>query len=183
MVSQETAAAIWSAYREIAAAEKLLTDLAEEQRRASLDKHAPTLKDAFGHRRHLQLGVPTGESAHRLFDVRPTLADSVIRAHIGNQRAALAEANERARVELAADVRPPVAGDRNEAAPKVVGELCMSIVDDLDLPQKAYERYLENLQNTPARDDWWEISSEKRAAWRAAVLVAVEAALRHAGVV
>lgn len=36
MVSQETAAAIWSAYREIAAAEKLLTDLAEEQRRASL---------------------------------------------------------------------------------------------------------------------------------------------------
>ena len=178
MVSQETAAAIWSAYREIAAAEKLLTDLAEEQRRASLDKHAPTLKDAFGHRRHLQLGVHTGESAHRLFDVRPMLADSVIRAHIGNQRAALAEANERARLELAADV-PPANGSAG-ATPESM-DLAGKLVDSQGLASKMYERHVEASERD-GRPTWNCLADRDRAAWRAAAVLAVEAALRHAGV-
>lgn len=105
MILQETAADIWSAYREIAAAEKLLADAAAERARPFSDreKHAPTLKDAFGTKRHLQLGVPCGESGHRLYDVAPELAESVIRAHIAKKRAELAEANERARIELATD--------------------------------------------------------------------------------
>lgn len=101
MITQETAALIWECYREIAAGEKLLADM-EEQRREDRDesKYAPKLRDAFGRRRDLQLGIPSGESAHRLYNVSPVLAESVIRAHIANKQAELAAANEQARIEL-----------------------------------------------------------------------------------
>jgi hypothetical protein len=99
MISQETISLIWSAHREIEAGEKLLEDLAKT-RAYEPDRYAPTLKDHFGYKRHLQLGVPSGEDSHRIFDVSPVLAESVIRAHIQNMRARLAEANERARIEL-----------------------------------------------------------------------------------
>ena len=101
MVSQETAMLLYAAHREIEAGEKLLADMAELQKWEP-DKYAPTLKDAFGRQRHLQLGIPSGENGHRLFDVSPVLAASVIRAHIENARTKLAEANERARIELSA---------------------------------------------------------------------------------
>lgn len=104
MITQETCAAIYSAHREILAGEKLLEDMQKERERIGFDgdKHAPTLKDHFGRVRQLQLGIPSGENAHRLFDVSPKLAESVIRAHIENKRAELVEANERARIELGA---------------------------------------------------------------------------------
>ena len=102
MITQETCAAIYSAHREIMAGEQLLADMKEQRERQQADKHAPTLKDAFGRVRQLQLGIPSGENAHRLFDVSPVLAESVIRAHIENKRAELVEANERARIELGA---------------------------------------------------------------------------------
>lgn len=103
MITQETAALIWTAYREIEAAERLLADMKAERDKPgfeAIDKTQPTLRDAFGRRRHLQLGIPSGESGHRVFDVSPVLADSVLRAHIESKRAELAVANERARVEL-----------------------------------------------------------------------------------
>lgn len=100
MISKETSAAIWTAYREIEAGEKLLADMKNERERIQADKYAPTLRDAFGRVRQLQLGIPSGENSHRLFDVSPVLAESVIRAHIENKRGELAEANERARIEL-----------------------------------------------------------------------------------
>lgn len=100
MITRETAAAIWNAYREIEAAEKLLGNMERERERAQVDKHAPTLRDAFGRVRQLSLGIPSGENAYQLFDVAPTLAESVIRAHIEHKRAELADANERARIEL-----------------------------------------------------------------------------------
>ncbi len=99
MITQQTAAAIWNAYREIEAGEKLLADM-EKELKWEHDKTAPTLKDAFGQRRHIQLGIPSGESAHRLLTVSPVLAISVINAHIANKRKELAEANECARIEL-----------------------------------------------------------------------------------
>lgn len=102
MITRDTAAAIWNAYREIEAGEKLLSDMAKERERLDVDKHAPTLRDAFGRVRQLQLGIPSGENGHRLLDVSPVLAESVIRAHIQNKRAELAEVNERARIELVA---------------------------------------------------------------------------------
>lgn len=100
MITKETCAAIWSAYREIEAGEKLLSDMQTERENARADKYAATLRDVFGRLRQLQLGIPSGENAHRLFDVSPALAESVIRAHIENKRAELVEANERARIEL-----------------------------------------------------------------------------------
>lgn len=105
MITRETCAAIWAAYREIETAEKLLAEMQSERDKpfSDEDKHAPTLKDAFGRTRHLQLGIPSSGNGHRLFDVSPALAESVIRAHITNKRAELAEANECARIELAGE--------------------------------------------------------------------------------
>lgn len=64
MITRETAAAIWSAYREIEAGEKLLADMAAERERMKVDRHAPTLRDAFGRVRQLQLGIPSGDNGH-----------------------------------------------------------------------------------------------------------------------
>lgn len=100
MITKKTAERIWIAYREIDAGEKLLVDTKEEREKQHLDEFAPTLQDAFGHRQHLQIGVPHGENGHRLFYVSPQLAEPVIRAHIAAKRAELAEANEQARIEL-----------------------------------------------------------------------------------
>lgn len=67
---------------------------------ADREKYAATLKDAFGCRRQLQLGIPNGENGHRIFDVNPQLAESVIRAHIAQKQAELVVVNEQARIEL-----------------------------------------------------------------------------------
>lgn len=99
MITQETAAQIWSAYREIVTAEKLLSDI-ESESKWQHDKSAPVLKDAFGRKRQLQLGIPSGENSHRLFDVPMQLAGSIIRAHIAAKKVELAVANEKARIEL-----------------------------------------------------------------------------------
>lgn len=100
MITQETAGRIWNCYREIAVGEKLLEDMTESEREYDQDVRRSSLKDAFGHRRHLTLGVPSSDSSSRILDVAPSLAKSVINAHIANKRAELAEANEQARIEL-----------------------------------------------------------------------------------
>lgn len=100
MISQETAGKIWNAYREIAAGEKLLEDMDEAAEQYRDDVRRETVKDAFGRRKHLTLGVPSGDNCHRILDVAPDLAKSVIRAHMENMKARLAEANEQARIEL-----------------------------------------------------------------------------------
>lgn len=103
MISQSTAERIWTAYREIAVSEKLLADMAEERERLDRDgqrNNPAKLKDAFGRRKSLTLGVPSGDDSMRIFDVSEKLAESVIRAHIAQKRQQLAEANEQARIEL-----------------------------------------------------------------------------------
>lgn len=103
MINQETAAALWECHREIATAIALLDDM-QKALGDYPDKEArnqPTLRDAFGRKRNLQLGIPSGDSCHRLFNVSPLLAESVIRAHIADKRAELARMNEQARIELA----------------------------------------------------------------------------------
>ena len=100
MITQETAALIYHIYRELEAGQKLLDDMKAIRESERLDKTEPTIKDAFGRRRHLQLGIPSGENSHRILDVSPVLAESVIRAHIENKRAEMATMQERARVEL-----------------------------------------------------------------------------------
>lgn len=100
MITQETAGRIWNCYREIRAGETLLADMAKAAEEYREDVRSKTIKDAFGRRGNLQLGVPMDESSHRIFNVAPALAESVIRAHIEHKRAELAEANEQARIEL-----------------------------------------------------------------------------------
>lgn len=105
MITQDTAARIWRAYREIDAAKKLQADLKETQekekaRNPDIDKKAATLTDTWGRKRHLQLGIPSGDDSTRIFHVSPQLGESVIRAHIANMEAELREAQEQARMEL-----------------------------------------------------------------------------------
>jgi hypothetical protein len=103
MISQETAVDIYNAYRDIEAGKKLLADMEEAAKFPhELNKTEPRIKDAFGRRQHLQLGIPCGDNGHRLLDVSPKLAESIIRAHIANKEAELKEIQEVARIELLA---------------------------------------------------------------------------------
>lgn len=97
LVSFDTALKIAHAYREIECAEQLLTDINEAMSRHS----APDIRDAFGRRADgLQLGVPSGENGHRLFNVPWALARPVIEAHLAQQRAVIGVLSEKARVEI-----------------------------------------------------------------------------------
>jgi hypothetical protein len=97
MVEKETARKIWNCYVEIENSEKLLLEMQE----AMKNRENPNPRNAFGDRHCLQLGVPMErEGHHRLFNLRPELAVSIIKAHIENMKSILAEANEQARIEL-----------------------------------------------------------------------------------
>lgn len=103
LISKETATDIAIAYGELGAAEKLLTDVRE-----AMDKSGhKDIRDAFGRVQHgLQLGVPSGDNGHRLFNVPYPLAVPVIEAHIAQQRARISALSEKARHELAAPEAP-----------------------------------------------------------------------------
>lgn len=110
MITQDTAAGIWEAYREIEAGKKLLADMEKDRKdnhRHGKDKYEPTLRDVFGRRQRLQLGVPCGDSGHSLYGVSAELGESVIRAHIAEKEAELVRLNEQARIEIEYEV--PVA--------------------------------------------------------------------------
>lgn len=86
MITVKTATDIALAYREIETAEKLLAEIDEVVKN---DRFQPAdIRDAFGRpQRGLQLGVPSGENSHRLFNVPWALARPVINAHIAAKRA------------------------------------------------------------------------------------------------
>jgi hypothetical protein len=96
MISKTTAYEIWLAYDEIEKGRALA-----EKMRMSLKEGEPfNLRDSFGRPRGLQLGVPTSETGHRLFDVAPALALAVIEAHIAGKQAELCVLSEKAKSEL-----------------------------------------------------------------------------------
>jgi hypothetical protein len=99
MISKATATQIALAYREIEASEKLIEDVAK-----AMDQFGTTdLRDVFGRRVNgLQLGVPSGNNGHRLFDLPFSVAQPVIEAHIAQQRAVIAALTEKALGEVAA---------------------------------------------------------------------------------
>lgn len=103
MITQKTAMDIALSYREVDTAEKLLAEIEE-----SLDwREAPDIRDAFGRRPDgLQLGVPSGNSGHRLFDVPWSLARPIIEAHIANHKARIAILSETARIEIGSSPSP-----------------------------------------------------------------------------
>ena len=98
VISKDTAIEIAYAYREIETAEKLLAEIME-----ALDRHRePDIRDAFGrHQRGLQLGVPSGQNGHQLFNVPWSLAKPIIEAHVAEQRTRVALLTEKARIEMA----------------------------------------------------------------------------------
>lgn len=94
MITQNTAAKIWGCYQHIEAGKKLLAHLSEKTE----DMH-----DTYAPRLNLQLGVPSGENPHQIYEVHPDIALSIIRAHIANKEAELIRYNEAARVEAQSD--------------------------------------------------------------------------------
>jgi hypothetical protein len=97
MISKQTAMDIALAYREVETAEKLLGEITETLSQGGV----PDMRDAFGRRTGLQLGVPSG-SGHRLFDVPWSLARPIIEAHIAHHRAKIIALTEKAKCEIAA---------------------------------------------------------------------------------
>lgn len=96
VLSKALADRIWRAHREIEVAGKLLDDM----RKALLAGAPPTPLDPLDRRRHIELAVPTSEHGHRLFDLGPDLAATIIEAHIAEKREELREASNMARAEL-----------------------------------------------------------------------------------
>jgi hypothetical protein len=83
MITKEMATDIALAYREIESAKKLLEQITESLER----RQVPDIRDAFGRLQGgLQLGVPTSDNAHRLFNVPWHICKPVIEAHIANQQ-------------------------------------------------------------------------------------------------
>lgn len=100
MITNETATSIAYAYREIETAEKLLAEITDTMR-DRLRGEPPDIRDAFGRRQEgLQLGVPSGQNGHRLFNVPWSLARPVIEAHIASQKAIVRALCAKASIEL-----------------------------------------------------------------------------------
>jgi hypothetical protein len=98
MITKETCVQIWNAHREIENCHKILSDLAETLKKDS--KKNPTLYNAFGDRVGLQLGVPSGDSSHRIFNVSADLSVAIIEEHIKSQQNRLIELKAIAKLEL-----------------------------------------------------------------------------------
>jgi hypothetical protein len=78
MITKKTCFDIWNCYEAIDRCKKLITDMKEQ-----LDKTGDErLIDAFGRKKGLELGIPCGDSGHRIFNVRIDLAVKIIEANI-----------------------------------------------------------------------------------------------------
>ena len=100
MIAAKTATDIALAYREIETAQKLLDDINEALER----RQQPDLRDAFGRLvGGLELGVPSGNSGKRLFNVPWELARPIIEAHIASQKAFISALSEQVRIEMSID--------------------------------------------------------------------------------
>ena len=97
MLSQQTATDMAVIYRDIEAAEKLLADVKQ-----AIDKmNQVDIRDVFGRRQNaLQLGIPSGDTSHRILHVPYDLAIPVIEATIANHRARLLALNTKAKAEV-----------------------------------------------------------------------------------
>lgn len=111
MISKQIATDIAVAHHEIEAAELLLADIERVMERSEITRK--DIRDVFGRRQNgLQLGVPSGESSHRLFDVPWKMAKPIISAHIANQRTLVELLSAQALIEAA--TLSPTAPDGDE---------------------------------------------------------------------
>ncbi len=96
MITKETCQKIWSCHDGIEKCHKLLADMKKELERTGDER----LIDAFGSKKGLQLGVPSGDSSHRIFNVRIDLAMKIIEAHIEDNETELIRLKSIAEIEL-----------------------------------------------------------------------------------
>lgn len=102
-IAKTTALRIAMAYQEIERGEGLLTDVRKclDERKERWPDGETDIQDVFGqYRRSLQLGVPHGNSGHKLCDLSYDLAVPIIEAHIANKRAEVAALTMLARSEI-----------------------------------------------------------------------------------
>lgn len=99
MITKETAVKIFHAHQEVEKSKKLIADMAEIVAKDK-EKKIPYLHNAFGERSGLQLGVPSGDNAHRLFNVNLELSLKIIEKHIEEQQTRLTELMAIAAIEL-----------------------------------------------------------------------------------
>jgi hypothetical protein len=95
-ISEETARQIACAYAEIRSAEEILSVV----KKAISNQEAPDFRDAFGRQRGLQLGVPSGQNGHRLYDVSYNLGAIIVEAHLNEKRSALVALTAKAQTEI-----------------------------------------------------------------------------------
>lgn len=96
-ISFETAKDLALAYREITSAETLLADV----EKGLVHGQGVDIRDAFGRRQDgLQLGVPSGQNGHRLYNVPWRLCKPILEAHIASQKAIIAALSEKAMIEM-----------------------------------------------------------------------------------
>lgn len=100
MITKETTVKIWNCYNEIECAEKIMADLAESSKKTP--DEPPSLKNAFGERCGLQLGVPMGSGSHQLFGVNLEMSIKIIQQHIDEKNRRLEELKTIATLELKA---------------------------------------------------------------------------------
>lgn len=82
MVNKELLVKIWHCLNEVEKCDKLLEDLEAEGKKTP--NESPTLHNAFGEKVGLQLGIPCGKDAHRIFGVATELGVLCINAHREN---------------------------------------------------------------------------------------------------
>ena len=96
MITKETCSKIWTCHNQIENCKKLITDMKEVLEKSGDEK----LIDAFGRKKGLELGVPCGDSGHRIFNVRIDLAMLIINAHIVDNENELIRLGAIAEIEL-----------------------------------------------------------------------------------
>lgn len=81
-ITKNTAAQIAYAYQEIEAAESLLKTIEEAGHNEN-----PNFRDVFGRTpRGLQLGIPSGDTGHRLYTVNYSVAAIILKSHINEKK-------------------------------------------------------------------------------------------------
>ncbi len=100
MITKETCVKIWHCHNEIEKAKKLIQDMAKVVKKDT-EKKMPELHNAFGDKKGLQLGIPSGDSSHTLYNVSPVLAVKMLEQHMIDQEKRLEELETIAKLELA----------------------------------------------------------------------------------
>jgi hypothetical protein len=97
LITQQTASIIWHCYREIEVAEELLKEIHKGH---YAGKNPESISETFDRQANFQLGVPTCSSGHRLYHLKPELAERIIQAHIESKKEELVKAMVTAEREL-----------------------------------------------------------------------------------